>query len=81
VPLTQSVYEYFEREVKPYAPDAWINEAVRDEQDKQVGKVGYEIPFTRHFYEYTPLPDLDVLEAEIAKLEEQIQGKLRGVIG
>jgi type I restriction enzyme M protein len=81
VPLTQSVYEYFEREVKPYAPDAWINEAARDEQDKQVGKVGYEIPFTRHFYEYTPLPDLDVLEAEIAKLEEQIQGKLRGVIG
>lgn len=81
VPLTQSVYDYFEREVKPYVPDAWINEAARDEQDKQVGKVGYELPFTRHFYEYTPLPDLDVLEAEIAKLEEQIQGKLRGVIG
>jgi len=62
-------------------PDAWINEAALDEQDKQVGRVGYEIPFTRYFYEYTRLPDLEVLEAEIAKLEEQIQGKLRGVIG
>ncbi|MDZ4722074.1 MAG: class I SAM-dependent DNA methyltransferase [Roseiflexaceae bacterium] len=80
VPLRRSVYEYFEHEVRRYIPDAWINTEVRDEQDGAVGKVGYELPFTRHFYEYTPLPDLATLEAEIVQLEYQIQGALRRVI-
>jgi len=80
VPLRRSVYEYFEHEVRRFVPDAWINTEVRDEQDGAVGKVGYEIPFTRHFYQYTPLPDLATLAAEITQLEEQIQGALRRVI-
>ena len=58
-------------------PDAWINETKRDETDDQIGIVGYEIPFTRHFYEYVPLRPLDQIEAEIAALETQIQGMLR----
>src|SRR5690606_4903996 len=52
VPLGEDVYEYFEREVLPHVPDAWIDESKRDEKDGEVGIVGYEIPFNRHFYTY-----------------------------
>src|SRR5690606_19164698 len=54
VPLGEDVREYFEREVLPHVPDAWIDETKRDEKDGEVGIVGYEIPFNRHFYTYTP---------------------------
>ena len=47
IPLGEDVEAYFEREVLPYAPDAWM--------DRKKDKIGYEIPFTRYFYEYTPL--------------------------
>ena len=54
VPLTEDVQAFFEREVKPHVPDAWINTAVRDHKDGEVGKVGYEINFNRYFYQYQP---------------------------
>ena len=44
VPLKEDIKEYFEREVRPFAPDAWV--------DEKKSKVGYEIPFTRYFYKY-----------------------------
>ncbi|MCA9643371.1 MAG: hypothetical protein KC492_21880, partial [Myxococcales bacterium] len=72
VPLTESIQEYFEREVKPHVPDAWIDETKT--------KVGYEIPFTRHFYKYEPLRPLSVIEAEIRELEAEIQGMLGEVL-
>ena len=81
VPLKKDVYEFFAEEVTPHVPDAWINEEVRDECDHQVGKVGYEIPFTRHFYEYKPLEDLATIEAEILSLEAQIAGMLQETLG
>jgi type I restriction enzyme M protein len=81
VPLKEGIYEYFEREVKPHVPDAWINETVRDHKDGQVGKVGYEIPLTRHFYKYTPPRPLEEIEAEIAALEKDIVRMLREVVG
>jgi len=77
VPLTEDIRAYFAREVLPHVPDAWINETKRDETDGGVGVVGYEIPFTRHFYAYKPLRAMDEIEAEIAALETQIQGMLR----
>ena len=43
VPLKEDVRAFFDREVKPHVPDAWINESVRDEKDKQIGKAGYAI--------------------------------------
>ena len=54
VPLGESVYDYFEREVKPHVPDAWIDESKTDAQDGEVGVVGFEIPFNRHFYVFQP---------------------------
>ncbi|TSC75583.1 MAG: type I restriction enzyme M protein [Parcubacteria group bacterium Gr01-1014_30] len=72
----QDIHDYFEREVKPYAPDAWIDETVHDAKDGKIGIVGYEIPFTRYFYEYKPLRPLEKISAEIKTLENEITGML-----
>lgn len=79
VPLKQSVYDYFNAEVRPYVEDAWINENVRDEKDGGVGKVGYEIPFTRHFYKYQELRPSIEINAEIHALESEILELLKEV--
>ncbi len=71
VPLNQDIEAYFAREVRPHVPDAWI--------DHEKTKVGYEIPFTRHFYVYTPPRPLAEIDAELRDLEAQIQ-KLLGEV-
>jgi type I restriction enzyme M protein len=81
VPFREDIYAYFEREVKPHVPDAWINEDVCDETDDKIGRVGYEIPFTRHFYKYVPPRPLELIEADIAELEKSIVSQLREVVG
>ena len=73
VPLTEKITDYVKREVLPHVPDAWVDESKT--------KIGYEIPFTRHFYEYKPLRPLSEIEAEIRKLESEIQGMLGEVLG
>ncbi|MCH9034330.1 MAG: N-6 DNA methylase, partial [Planctomycetes bacterium] len=72
VPLNEDIYDYFEREVLPNVPDAWIDEDKCDKQDGEVGIVGYEIPLTRHFYEYTPPRPLEEIEADIKAIEKDI---------
>src|SRR6266705_5515916 len=52
--LSARVEAFFDREVKPHVPDAWINEAIVDKKDGKVGRVGYEINFNRYFYKYEP---------------------------
>lgn len=81
VPFKDDIREYFEREVRPHVPDAWINETVRDEKDGEVGRIGYEIPLTRHFYKYMPPRALEEIEADIAGLEKDIVTMLREVVG
>jgi len=70
---------YFIKEVQPHVPDAWIDANKKDDQDQQVGVVGYEIPFNRHFYQYQPPrdlvdidADLDAVSAEIMKLLQEV---------
>lgn len=71
VPLTEDIKEYFNREVLPFAPDAWI--------DSKKSKVGYEIPFTRYFYKYeSPKPSADIM-AEILDIETELEGALAEV--
>lgn len=77
VPWGQNIYEYFTKEVKTYAPDAWIDESVRDHKDGEIGKVGYEIPFTRYFYKYEEPRKVEEIEADIKKMEDEIQGLLK----
>jgi len=64
VPLGEDVGEYMEREVAPFVPDAWVDEAKT--------KVGYEVPLTRHFYKYVPPRPLEEIDAEIKALEAEI---------
>jgi type I restriction enzyme M protein len=71
VPLKEDIHHYFEREVKPHVPDAWIDE------DKT--KLGYEIPLTRHFYRYSPPRALKTIEKEIRELEGEIMRMLATV--
>ncbi len=70
---------YFLKEVQPHVPDAWIDASKKDDKDQQVGIVGYEIPFNRHFYRYQPPrdlaeidADLDAISAEIMKLLQEV---------
>ncbi|MEA3191302.1 MAG: type restriction enzyme protein [Thermoplasmata archaeon] len=79
VPLGQSIHEYVREEVLPWVPDAWVDEAKRDEKDSQVGVVGYEINFNRHFYEYVPPRPLEEIDAELQALEKEISGLLKQV--
>ncbi|MGB4715438.1 MAG: class I SAM-dependent DNA methyltransferase [Defluviitoga tunisiensis] len=73
VPLKEDIHEYFEREVKPHVPDAWIDETKT--------KIGYEIPFTRHFYKYKPIRPSEEIMKEIIELEKSISEKLKKVMG
>jgi type I restriction enzyme M protein len=64
VPLKENIHVYFDREVKPHVPDAWIDESKT--------RTGYEIPFNRHFYKYTPPRPLEEIKAEIKTIEQDI---------
>jgi len=81
VPLEEPIEAYFDREVKPYVPDAWINTALRDQKDGQVGRVGYEINFNRYFYRYVPPRPLEEIEADIRGIEQDIMRMLAEVTG
>jgi type I restriction enzyme M protein len=81
VPLGESIDAYFEREVKPHVPDAWIDTAIRDPKDHEVGKVGFEINFNRYFYKYTPPRLLKEIEADIRGVETDILRMLSEVTG
>lgn len=72
VPLKQDIQEYFEREVLPHLPDAWI--------DHGKTKVGYEINFTKYFYQYKPLRSLEEIRKDILKLEEETDGMIKEII-
>lgn len=81
VPLNEDINTYFDREVKPFVSDAWINTAVRDHKDGEIGRVGYEINFNRYFYKYQPPRPLEEIEADIRTLEQEIMQQLREVAG
>ncbi len=71
VPLSEDIEDYFAREVLPHVPDAWI--------DHDKTKTGYEIPFTRHFYRYTPPRSLDEIQKDLRVLVGEIQAMLAEV--
>jgi type I restriction enzyme M protein len=81
VPLGEDIRVYFDREVKPHVPDAWINTAIRDHKDGKVGKVGYEINFNRYFYKYQPPRPLEEIEKDIKGIEQDIMKMLGEVAG
>lgn len=72
VPLKEDIQTYFEREVLPHVPDAWI--------DNSKTKKGYEINFTKYFYKYKPLRRLAEIRGDILALEKETDGLLRKAI-
>ncbi|MBB5417077.1 type I restriction-modification system subunit M [Paraburkholderia atlantica] len=68
VPLSEDIGAYFVREVQPHAPDAWI--------DDEKSKVGYEIPFNRHFYVFEPPRDLHTIDEELKAVSASIMKML-----
>jgi type I restriction enzyme M protein len=71
VPLSEDVDTYFRREVLPHAPDAWI--------DHEKTKVGYEIPFNRHFYVFEPPRDLAEIDTDLKKVTDRIKAMIEGL--
>ena len=73
VPLAEDVETYFKREVLPHAPDAWI--------DHDKTKVGYEIPFNRHFYVFEPPRELAEIDADLKQVTDRIKAMIEGLSG
>lgn len=72
IPLTDDIEAYFDKEVKPHLPDAWM--------ERSKDKVGYEINFTKYFYQYKPLRSLDQITKDLLALEEETDGLLKKLI-
>jgi len=72
IPLKDDVHAYFEREVLPHVTDAWM--------ERSKDKVGYEISFTKYFYEYKPLRSLEEIKADILALEIETEGLLGEIL-
>jgi len=70
---------YFLKEVYPHVPDAWIDASKTDAKDGEIGIVGYEIPFNRHFYQYQPPRDLMDIDADLNAVSAEIMSLLREV--
>jgi len=79
VPLGESVYDYFEREVKPHVPDAWIDESKTDALDGEVGIVGFEIPFNRHFYVFQSPRPLEEIDRDLKACTDRIKQMIEGL--
>jgi type I restriction enzyme M protein len=72
VPLSDNIDEYFKREVLPHVPDVWM--------DRSKDKIGYEINFTKEFYKYKPLRNLEEIRKDILNLEKDMEGLLSEVL-
>ena len=73
IPLTEDIYEYFNREVKPHVEDAYMDEST-------FNNIGYEIPFTRHFYKYEKLRSFAEIMKEVEELEKEITLEIKKVL-
>lgn len=79
VDTTVLIESYFKREVQLHVPDAWMNADKRDDKDGEIGIVGYEIPFNRHFYVYEPPRDLAEIDADLDAVSREIMALLQEV--
>ena len=79
VPLGESIEEYFEREVLPHVPSAWIDTTKKDHKDGRAGIVGYEINFNRYFYKYVPPRSLADIDSDLKTVESEIEALLKQV--
>ncbi|MEC6908172.1 class I SAM-dependent DNA methyltransferase [Photobacterium piscicola] len=79
ITTTELIESYVKREVLPHVADAWINADKLDEKDGEIGIVGYEIPFNRHFYVYQPPRALEAIDEDLALVSDEIMSLLQEV--
>ncbi|HIF9375713.1 TPA: type I restriction-modification system subunit M [Photobacterium damselae] len=79
ITTTELIESYVKREVLPHVNDAWINADKRDDKDDEIGIVGYEIPFNRHFYVYQPPRALEAIDEDLALVSDEIMSLLQEV--
>jgi type I restriction enzyme M protein len=72
VPLGADIDEYYEKEVKPHLPNSWM--------DRTKDKVGYEINFTKYFYQYKPLRSVEDISKELLELEKESEGLMKNLL-
>ena len=72
IPLTEDIEDYFNREVEPHLPHSWM--------DREKDKVGYEINFTKYFYQYKPLRSLRDITSELLELEKESEGIFKEIV-
>ncbi len=72
VPLVENVDDYYEREVKPHLPESWM--------DRGKDKIGYEINFTKYFYQYKPLRSLEEITKELWDIENESEGLMKKLL-
>ena len=72
IPLDQDIEDYYDKEVKPHLPNSWM--------DRNKDKVGYEINFTKYFYQYKPLRSLEDITQDLLELDEQIGGTMKDIL-
>ncbi len=70
---------YFKKEVHPHVPDAWIDASKKDKKDQEVGIIGYEIPFNRHFYQYQPPRNLNEIDIDLDTVTSDIMELLQEI--
>ena len=80
ISIHELIENYFKKEVAPHINDAWINADKKDSKDNDIGIVGYEIPFNRHFYIYQPPRDLQAIDKDLDKVSREIMELLREVV-
>ena len=79
VPLNEKIESYFSREVTPHVPDAWIDSSYCDAKDGKLGRVGYEIPFNRHFYVFQPPRPLSAIDVDLKAVTDRILTMIGGL--
>lgn len=79
IPLKQDIVSFFLREVRPFIAEAWIDSETRDEQDKGIGKVGYEVNFNKEFFRHIPERALAIIDSELDVVERRILKLLKEV--
>ena len=72
VPLSDDIEKYIEREVKPHLPDSWM--------DRSKDKIGYEINFTKYFYQYKPLRSLNEISQDLLRLDKETEGLMKEIL-
>ena len=78
-PTIQTIETYFNKEVAPHVPDAWIDASKCDKADDEIGIVGYEIPFNRHFYQYVAPRSLEEIDLDLDTVTKEIMALLQEV--